>query len=77
MPLDWVIPRHLTRRSGGSISSCPTRRPLGKERNYLTENDKKLRHAQNALQVLKEAELVRLPNRRATKEARMRIPTTG
>jgi len=41
----------------------------GQGRNYLTENDKKLRHVQKALQVLEEAELVRLPNRSATKEA--------
>ena len=41
----------------------------GQGRNYLTEYDKKLRHVQNALQVLEEAELVRLPNRSATKEA--------
>jgi hypothetical protein len=40
----------------------------GQGRNHLTENDKKLRHVQNALQVLEQAELVRLPNRDATKE---------
>jgi hypothetical protein len=40
----------------------------GQGRNFLTENDKKLRHVQNALQVLEEAELVRLPNRSAAKE---------
>jgi hypothetical protein len=41
----------------------------GQGRNRLTENDKKLRHVQNALQVLQEAELVRLPNRSATNGA--------
>lgn len=40
-----------------------------KGHNYLTENDKKLRHVQNALQILEEAKLVRLPNRGATQQA--------
>jgi hypothetical protein len=41
----------------------------GQGRNHLTENDKKLRQVQNALQVLEDAELVRLPGRSATKGA--------